>query len=1089
MQASGYCFKNQAVNNVNASRIERISGILAAAVVLIGCLILMGWALDAPFLKSGFPGLQAVKVNAALAFILCGAALWFSNSCRDGRLAQGLATVAILLSLLTFAEHLLGWNLWLDQILIRDNSLPLSSYPGRMAPQACLNFVILGTSLFVLKSRPRMAQMLASLGIFLALTGITSFLYYESKSTFGFLSYTQMPLLSSLTFLILSTGILSSRPEEGIMARFISKGPGGIIIRRLLFPLSILLIILGFAEIIGENAGYFEPSFGRALTTLVSVYLLVGILWWNARNLDATDEIQKRSTEELQKSEERYRLIVETANEGIWLTDSAYNTTFVNRKMADMLGHAPQEMLGHNVTEFMYSIDLPDLEEKMQRRRQGFLDTYEWRFCHPDGRERWMHISAAPRKECDITFSGSLAMLTDITERKRTETALLESERKYRNLYNYAQVGLFETSLRNAAIIACNQRYCELFGFPSIEEAIGQDILSAYVDPEDREEVSRILRQQGHIDDYIVRFRNRSTGRIFWGQFSARFNPEHDLAEGTIIDITERKRAEEALRETRDYLDKLIGYANAPIIVWDPLRKIVRFNKAFEQLTGYNAEEVLGNDLSLLFSDLSREDSLQKIDRAVLGEQWMSVEIPVLNAQGEERIALWNSANIYSESGELQATIAQGQDITDRKQAEKKLALYARRLAVLNRMDRVLTTGLDIELVYDRFVEVLKELVPIDRTSVIVLDESREHWTVAMMWTGHEPIIGKGEWRDVKGSAIEWLVAQKLPLVENEIGEKGDWTESEPLRQEGLRSRVLLPLITMGEVTGVLDLASRQPVAYGEKDLEILVQLADQFSLVLQNSRLYNLVKKQSADLEVKVEERTAQLQAANKELEAFSYSVSHDLRSPLRAVDGFSRILLEEHLAELSPDAQHYLGLVRSNAVQMGHLIDDLLTFSRTSRQALSKCLVNPAKVVEQVLEELQGELQGRNVEVIVGELPPCQADPAMLKRVFFNLVSNAVKFTRKREVAHIDIGSINNEGKPAYFVKDNGIGFDMRYSDKLFRVFSRLHSESDYEGTGVGLALVARIVHKHGGSVWAEAEVDKGATFYFTLEGGESL
>jgi signal transduction histidine kinase len=301
--------------------------------------------------------------------------------------------------------------------------------------------------------------------------------------------------------------------------------------------------------------------------------------------------------------------------------------------------------------------------------------------------------------------------------------------------------------------------------------------------------------------------------------------------------------------------------------------------------------------------------------------------------------------------------------------------------------------------VYDRFVENLKELVTIDRTSVVLLDESREHWIVAMIWTGYEPIIGKGEWRDVKGSAIEWLVNQKLPLIENEIGENGERTESEALRQEKIRSQVLLPLILRGEVMGVLTMASRQPAAYGEKDLDILMPLSDHFSLAMQNSRLYNQSKQQSLQLEKTVEERTAQLQKANKELESFSYSVSHDLRSPLRAVDGFSRILLEEHNAELSPDAQHYLGLVRSNAVQMGHLIDDLLTFSRTSRQPLAKRPVNPAEVVEQILEELQGELQGRNVEVIVGDLPTCQADPAMMKRVFFNLISNAVKFTRKRQ------------------------------------------------------------------------------------------
>jgi transcriptional regulator with GAF, ATPase, and Fis domain len=287
-----------------------------------------------------------------------------------------------------------------------------------------------------------------------------------------------------------------------------------------------------------------------------------------------------------------------------------------------------------------------------------------------------------------------------------------------------------------------------------------------------------------------------------------------------------------------------------------------------------------------------------------LGEQWESVEIPILNKSGEVRIALWNSANIYAESGELQATIAQGQDITERKRAEDELANYVRRLLIINRLDRVVTTSLDIEQVYDRFVENLKELVTIDRTSVVLLDESREHWIVAMIWTGYEPIIGKGEWRDVKGSAIEWLVNQKLPLIENEIGEKGERTESEALRQEKIRSQVLLPLILRGEVMGVLTMASRQPAAYGEKDLDILMPLSDHFSLAMQNSRLYNQSKQQSLQLEKTVEERTAQLQKANKELESFSYSVSHDLRSPLRAVDGFSRILLEEHNAELSPDA-----------------------------------------------------------------------------------------------------------------------------------------------------------------------------------------
>ncbi len=231
-----------------------------------------------------------------------------------------------------------------------------------------------------------------------------------------------------------------------------------------------------------------------------------------------------------------------------------------------------------------------------------------------------------------------------------------------------------------------------------------------------------------------------------------------------------------------------------------------------------------------------------------------------------------------------------------------------------------------------------------------------------------------------------------------------------------------------------------------------------------------------------------AQLGVANKELEAFSYSVSHDLRAPLRAVDGFSRILLDEHTPHLSESGQRYLRLVRENAVTMGQLIDDLLSFSRLSRQPLKKQTVATAELAQQVLEELKPEQNGRRFDVSIGDLAECQADPALLKQVFVNLLSNALKYTRKRDLSKIEVGCEKRPGETVYFVKDNGAGFDMRYADKLFGVFQRLHRAEEYEGTGVGLAIVQRIIHRHGGRVWAEAELHKGATFYFTLEGGSS-
>jgi signal transduction histidine kinase len=235
------------------------------------------------------------------------------------------------------------------------------------------------------------------------------------------------------------------------------------------------------------------------------------------------------------------------------------------------------------------------------------------------------------------------------------------------------------------------------------------------------------------------------------------------------------------------------------------------------------------------------------------------------------------------------------------------------------------------------------------------------------------------------------------------------------------------------------------------------------------------------------------ELETANKELEAFSYSVSHDLRAPLRAIDGFSRILLEDYAASLPAEARRYLGLVRSNTQQMGELVDDLLAFSRLSRQPLNKQTIAPARLAQQALADLRAEQAGRQIEIIIGDLPACEGDPALLKQVFVNLLSNALKFTRAREAAKIEVGFAptptppplagEGQGEGAYFVRDNGVGFDMQYVGKLFGVFQRLHRAEDYDGTGVGLAIVQRIISRHGGRAWAEAEVNQGATFYFSL------
>jgi signal transduction histidine kinase len=243
-------------------------------------------------------------------------------------------------------------------------------------------------------------------------------------------------------------------------------------------------------------------------------------------------------------------------------------------------------------------------------------------------------------------------------------------------------------------------------------------------------------------------------------------------------------------------------------------------------------------------------------------------------------------------------------------------------------------------------------------------------------------------------------------------------------------------------------------------------------------------IRKLNEELEQRVAMRTAELELSNNQQESFSYSVSHDLRAPLRAIDGFSRIILDEFITDLPIEAKAYMERICSNVQRMSTLIDDLLTFSRLGRQPLAKRTVESTTLIHELLmEELRDEQEGRPVDLIVSDLPPCEADPQLLRQVFLNLLSNALKYTRKCDLARIEIGTENRDGKQIYYVKDNGAGFDMRYMDKLFGVFQRLHDKHEFEGTGVGLAIVQSIINRHGGEIWAEAEVGKGATFYFTI------
>lgn len=298
-----------------------------------------------------------------------------------------------------------------------------------------------------------------------------------------------------------------------------------------------------------------------------------------------------------------------------------------------------------------------------------------------------------------------------------------------------------------------------------------------------------------------------------------------------------------------------------------------------------------------------------------------------------------------------------------------------------------------------------------------------------------------------------------------------------------LTNRMTRPLNQLSSLMGRAEAGESQVRAMlaGPKDLADMAHAFNSMMSVLEERAAE--ISQLNADLERRVVERTDELEAANKELESFSYSVSHDLRTPLRAIDGYSLILLEDYAGKLDAEGTRLLNVVRDNTSRMSQLIDDILNFSRTGRLELTFSEIDMEKLAHTVLKELQPAVGGGNLQVEIDAIPSAKGDSAMMHQVFVNLLSNAIKFSRSSEAPKIKVGASIEGGETVYYVKDNGAGFDMQYANKLFGVFQRLHGVTEFEGSGIGLAIVKRIVTRHGGRVWAAGEVGKGATFYFSL------
>jgi hypothetical protein len=514
---------------------------------------------------------------------------------------------------------------------------------------------------------------------------------------------------------------------------------------------------------------------------------------------------------------------------------------------------------------------------------------------------------------------------------------------------------------------------------------------------------------------------------------------------GTVNDIHDQKLAEEALHESRELYRQIVETASEGIWLTDPDWNLVFANARMGELLGYDMKELIGMNVEAFTFPDDQEAFIGRKQSREEGERQF-YQANLRRKDGSELCALFSAGPLKSDDGRFMGSIAMVTDITDRVRAQRTLRENERRLATLMKN----LPGMAYRCLVDA------------------------HWTMEFVSEGGEALTGYPPSRMMNNpdlAFVKLIHPEDLHYMSSNVA-------------IALKSHDAFRLVyRIRTADGTEKWVWEQ--GQGIYDAEGNVLAIEGFITdITEQKEAEEEVKRLNEDLEFRVARRTQELQEANRELESFSYSVSHDLRAPLRGIDGFTRILDEEYAPVLPKEGRRYLNLVRSNAQKMGQLIDDLLNFSRMNRRPIHRVPVDPANVAREALESIQSEMDGREVSISVGELPEAEADPALLRQVFVNLLSNALKFTRRRDAGRIEIGSHIDGGKRiVYSVKDNGVGFDMRYKDKLFGVFQRLHRAEEYEGTGVGLALIQRIIHRHGGEVWVEAQPDKGATFYFTL------
>lgn len=773
-----------------------------------------------------------------------------------------------------------------------------------------------------------------------------------------------------------------------------------------------------------------------------------GSITWHGFINDITD---RKLVEILARdSQIRLRAALQAASMGTWIWDLKKNEIWWDESLEGLFYEKTEPLKPGNIEMFISAVDardqqrvLDELNNAITERRNYYI---EFRLQTDPTKERWYSGRGELLLDDEDEPLRLIGAFLEITDRKKIEESLRESEERYRLIVESLPLSVFIHS--QDKIIYVNHSACELFGAYDESELLGLSEKDL-VHPEDLLKIlektkSGLARPVGEKDQATIEERIiRLDGEIRYVEaFAVRIEYRGDPALMIMFnDVTGKKQAELALRESEERYRLIVESLPLGVVI-HRYNQIVFANQFALNLIGATKQsELLGRSV---IEFVHPEDQPMIIE---LAQQGMEAAPGAIDTQAiEERLVRLDNDLIYAEASAARieyqnepALMVMLNDITGRKKAEMALRNSQERLKGFFASDLFGTLFGDV---FGNIFEVNDEYLRI------------------IGYTRNDFNSGRLRWDSI--TPEEFLQLDMESINEAKIRGACAPYEKQYIRKDGSRVWVLVGFVLFGDnrdesIAFIIDLTELK-----QKELEI---------------------RQLNEKLELRVQQRTQELEVANRELEAFAYSVSHDLRAPLRAIDGFSRIILDEYADVLDEEGQRLFGVVRENTSKMDQLITDLLALSRATRLEMKSIPIDMRLMAENVFNQVQYNYGEHPSELILEDLPLATGDPNLIQQVWVNLISNALKYSRPREFSRVEIACETKDGMQIYSVRDNGVGFNPAYINKLFGVFQRLHSADEFEGTGVGLAIVQRIIHRHGGRVWAEAEIGKGAKFYFSL------